>query len=109
MRQLPAGLQDERRKLYVILAGKEVWYVGEAALRHASAHATWLYRPSAPGRSMARSLAAMAATSGYLNSPRKNQHSLHVFVFDEKFDDDRVAIKAIEGELVFLIRQRTGG
>lgn len=39
---------------------------------------------------------------------KKKSARVHVFVFDEKFDTNRGPIEAIEGELVFLIRQRTG-
>ncbi len=103
-----AGLQAERRKLYVVLAGKEVWYVGEAHCsmqvrmrRGFTAYRHWLKHKTKRG-----------GYGGYKWIPeftKKKSARVHVFVFDEKFDDDREAIEAIEGELVFLIRQRTGG
>lgn len=102
------GLQDERRKLYVVLAGKEVWYVGEADC----AMQVRMQRGFAAYRHLKKHGTKLGGYGGYKWIPeftKKKSARVHVFVFDEKFDDDRVAIEAIEGELVFLIRQRTGG
>jgi len=101
------GLQAERRKLYVILAKKEVWYVGEA---HCSIQVR-LKRGFAAYRHVQKHGTKQGGYGGYKwieEFAKKKSVRVHVFVFDKKFDNDRPAIEAIEGELVFLIRQRTG-
>lgn len=101
------GLQDERRKLYVILSGKEIWYVGEA---HSSMQVR-VQRGFSAYRHLKKHKSKRGGYGGYKwieEFAKKKSARVHVFVFDKKYDDDRTAIEAIEGELVFLIRQRTG-
>lgn len=102
-----AGLQAERRKLYLVLSGKEVWYVGEA---HCSMQVR-MRRGFAAHQHLAKHGTKRRGYGGYKWIPeftKKKSARVHVFVFDKKFDDKRTEIEAIEGELVFLIRQRTG-
>lgn len=102
-----AGLQAERRKLYVVLASKEVWYVGEA---HCSMQVR-MQRGFAAYRHLKKHKSKRGGYGGYKwieEFAKKKSVRVLVFVFDKKYDNDREAIEAIEGELVFLIRQRTG-
>lgn len=101
------ALLPERRKLYVVSAGKEIWYVGEA---HCSMQQR-MQRGFAAYRHTKKEGKKRGGYGGYKwieEFAKRKAASVQVFVFDKKYDDNRDAIEAIEAELVFLIRSRRG-
>ena len=101
------ALLPERRKLYVVSAGKEIWYVGEA---HCGMQQR-MQRGFAAYRHTKKEGTKRGGYGGYKwidAFAKRKSANVHVFVFDKKYDDDRDAIEAIEAGLVFLIRNRRG-
>jgi hypothetical protein len=102
------ALIKERRKLYIISNKTEVLYVGEA-------NTSILKRFQRGCSSFNHYIKNGKARGGYkgykwLNKVNNYERSLKVTVatFREDYDDRRDFIEAIEGELVYLIRNRFG-
>jgi hypothetical protein len=100
------ALLKERRKLYVVYYGNEILYVGEANTsikkrfqRSCSSYNHYITKGKARG-----------GYKGYkwLNKKDNAQRSLKLAVvtFSAEYDDKRDFIEAIEGELVYLIRNK---
>ncbi|MGL2967401.1 hypothetical protein [Flavobacterium sp. XGLA_31] len=103
-----AALQKERRKLYIVYHNNELLYVGEANTsiktrfqRSCSSFNHYIIKGKARG-----------GYKGYkwLHKIDNPQRSLNVAVatFSAEYDDKRDFIEAIEGELVYLIRNKHG-
>ena len=100
------ALQKERRKLYIVYHEKEIFYVGEAN----SSILTRFQRACTSFNYLKIKGNARNGYSGYkwLCHERNPQRNLKVFtiVFDEAIDGNRNFVEAVEGELVFLIREK---
>lgn len=105
---LGLGLLKERRKLYIVYHEKEILYVGEANTsikkrfqRSCTSYNHYITKGKARG-----------GYKGYkwLNKTDNPVRNLKVAVatFSNNYDDNRVFIEAIEGELVYLIRNKYG-
>lgn len=100
---------NERRKLYIVYHGHEVLYVGEAhtAIKTRFQRGYNAYNYYKRNNDIARN-----GYKGYkwLNKDKNPQRNLMVSVvtFTEEYDNNREMIEAIEGELVYLIRNKTG-
>lgn len=99
------ALQKERRKLYIVYHQKQIFYVGEAnssILIRFQRNCTSFNHLKTKGH-------ARNGYSGYkwLCKEKNPQRNLQIFtiVFDEKLDENRNFVEAVEGELVFLIRE----
>jgi hypothetical protein len=105
---LNLALKNERRKIYLISRQNEIIYVGEA--------------DTSIKEKMRRGITSFnyfmingKARGGYKGykwiHPDENKHRLldvHVSIFESEYDDKRAFIEAVEAELVYLIRNKTG-
>jgi hypothetical protein len=105
------ALQKERRKLYIVYHGNEVLYVGEA---HTSIKTRFQRGYNAFNYYKRNNDIARNGYKGYkwldkVDNPQRNL-SVSVVTFPQEYDDKekRKFIEAIEGELVYLIRNKTG-
>ena len=104
------ALLKERRKLYIIHFENEYLYVGEAN----TSIKTRFQRGCASFNYFMKNEKARNGYKGYkwLNKEKNQERNLtvSVVIFTEDFDHDekRGFIEAIEGELVYLIRQKFG-
>ncbi len=103
------ALKAERRKLYVIYCGDQILYIGEAN----TSIKTRFQRGCTSFNFYIKNDQARGGYKGYkwLNKEHNSERELKVCVviFPKEYDDDkkREFIEAIEGELVYLIRQKT--
>jgi hypothetical protein len=99
----------ERRKLYLVYHSSEIFYVGEA---HTSIKTRFQRGYNAYNYYKRNNDIARNGYKGYkwLDKANNPQRSLTISVvtFTKEFDDNREIIEAIEGELVYLIRNKTG-
>ncbi|OIV40132.1 hypothetical protein [Flavobacterium johnsoniae] len=100
------ALLKERRKLYIIHYRNEVLYVGEAN----TSIKTRFQRGIASFNYFTQNGKARGGYKGYkwlnkLDNTYRNL-SVSVAIFDDKYDDQRSFIEAIEGELVYLVRKK---
>jgi hypothetical protein len=99
---------NERRKLYVVYHGSEVLYVGEA---HTSIKTRFQRGYNAYNYYKRNNDTARNGYKGYkwLNKDENPQRNLTVsiVIFPKEYDCNREMIEAIEGELVYLIRNKT--
>lgn len=104
-----AALLKERRKLYMVYFDKQVLYVGEA---HTSIKTRFQRGCNAFNYYKRNNDIARNGYKGYkwLNREFNSHRNLTVGVvtFSEKYDFNREFIEAIEGELVYKIRNKTG-
>jgi len=104
-----AALYKERRKLYIVYLDEEVLYVGEA---HTSIKTRFQRGCNAFNYYKKNNDIARGGYKGYkwLNKIDNSERSLNVAVatFSYDFDNRRNYIEAIEGELVYLIRNKFG-
>lgn len=104
-----AALLKESRKLYIVYHGKEMLYVGEA---NTSIKTRFQRGCNAFNYYKRNNDNARNGYKGYkwLNKELNNHRDLTVSVitFSQKYDDKREFIEAIEGELVYLIRNKHG-
>ncbi|CAM3545330.1 hypothetical protein FLGE108171_02180 [Flavobacterium gelidilacus] len=103
------ALQKERRKLYVITnEKKEFLYVGEAS----TSILKRFQRGTVAYNHFVRNGNARNGYKGYkwLNNKENLFRTLTVFalVFDEEKNENRKFVEAVEGELVYLIREKSG-
>lgn len=104
------ALLKVRRKLYVVYNGKEVLYVGEAN----TSIKTRFQRGCNAFNYYIKNGEARGGYKGYkwLNKKDNTERNLSVSVaiFNEDYDHDelRASIEAIEGELVYLVRNKFG-
>lgn len=104
------ALQKERRKLYVVCNDTEVLYVGEAN----TSIKTRFQRGCISFNYFIKNGEARGGYKGYkwLNKKDNPQRNLKVIVaiFNKDYDHDnlRSSIEAIEGELVYLVRNKLG-
>jgi hypothetical protein len=102
------ALLKERRKLYIIHSENEFLYVGEAN----TSIKTRFQRGCTSFNYFKRNEKARNGYKGYkwldkVNN-RKRDLTVSVVVFNEEYDTRRDYIEAIEGELVYLIRNKSG-
>jgi hypothetical protein len=102
------ALLKERRKLYIIRSENEVLYVGEAN----TSIKTRFQRGCTSFNYFTRNEKARNGYKGYkwldkVNNLKRNL-TVSVVVFNEEYDAKRHFIEAIEGELVYLTRQKSG-
>lgn len=102
------ALLKERRKIYLISRANEILYVGEAN----SSIKTRFQRSSNSFNYYVRNNIARGGYKGYKlfdkeKNPIRNLSVLAV-IFNEDADHERGFVEAVEGELVYLIRQKTG-
>ena len=103
------ALKAERRKLYVISCGDQILYIGEAN----TSIKTRFQRGCTSFNFYIKNDKARGGYKGYkwLNQVHNSERDLKVSVviFPKEYDEDekREFIEAIEGELVYLIRQKT--
>ena len=102
------ALIRERRKLYVIYSNKEILYVGEAK----TSILKRFQRGTVTFNHFIRNGKSRNGYKGYkwLNKDDNPIRELKVLavVFDTTKDDDRGFVEAVEGELVYLIRNKFG-
>ncbi|UOX32947.1 hypothetical protein LXD69_12975 [Flavobacterium sediminilitoris] len=100
---------NERRKLYVVYHASEIFYVGEA---HTSIKTRFQRGYNAYNYYKRNNDTARNGYKGYkwLNKEHNSHRTLAVSVvtFPEEYDCNREMIEAIEGELVYLIRNKFG-
>lgn len=103
------ALSKERRKLYIISNGDEILYVGEAntSIKTRFQRSCNSYNFYKRNNDIARN-----GYKGYKwfdkeKNPIRNLTVLAV-IFNETSDEKRAFVEAVEGELVFLIRKKTG-
>jgi hypothetical protein len=98
----------EGHKLYLVCNGKQILYVGETSMSIKSRFGISLNRY----HQWKSSGKAEGGYKGYkwLNPKLNSAQQLHVFVaiFDEREQHHDDLIEAVEGELVLLIRNRSG-
>jgi len=99
-----SALEKPRRKLYIIHSGNDVLYVGEA-------NTSLKLRFQRSCNSYNHFFLGGHAKNGYkgykwLNAVnnKKRELTVTVAVFDERFDENRTIVEAIEAEVVHLIR-----
>lgn len=102
------ALLKERRKLYIISNGAEILYVGEAN----TSIKVRFQRGSVAYNYYTKNEVARGGYKGYkwlnkIDNPKRELNFLAV-IFDESLDKNRTFVEAVEGELVYLIRQKTG-
>lgn len=103
------ALLKERRKLYVVHIENEIIYVGEAhtSLKKRFQRGCTSYNFFRRNNNVAR-----GGYKGYkwLNKQENLSRNLNVSVaiFDSEYDEKRNIIEAVEGELVYLIRNKHG-
>lgn len=101
---------EERRKVYIVHSDKEVLYVGEA---HTSMK-TRMQRGYTAFNYLQKNNKRRNGYGGYKWLDRKENTErnliLSVAMFGEEYDGDekRKIIEAIEGELVYLVREEKG-
>lgn len=104
-----AALLKERRKLYIVYLDEEVLYVGEA---HTSIKTRFQRGCNAFNYYKKNNDIARGGYKGYkwLNKIDNSERNLKVVVatFSVDYDNRRNHIEAIEGELVYLIRNKFG-
>lgn len=103
------ALLKERRKLYIVYRDNEIFYVGEA---HTSIKTRFQRGCNAYNYYKKNNDQARNGYKGYkwlnkIENPVRNLKLL-VATFSEEFDDHRDFIEAIEAEVVFLIKSKTG-
>lgn len=102
------ALLKERRKLYLVYQGKEILYVGEA---HTSIK-TRFQRGCTSFNYFVKNGSSRGGYKGYkwLNKKDNPFRKIKVLavVFDTTKDEDRAFVEAVEGELVYLIRNEFG-
>jgi len=104
------ALKKERRKIYLISSRRKILYVGEAD----TSMKTRLQRGCIYYNYFIRNKKARNGYQGYkwLNKNNNPERLLtvNVAIFEPEHDpkENRNIIEAIEGELVYLIRQNTG-
>lgn len=104
------ALLKERRKLYIVYHGTEILYIGEA---HTSIK-TRFQRGCAAFNHYTINGKARGGYKGYkwldkIENPQRNL-TVSVITFPKEYDDKekRRFIEAIEGELVYLVRNKFG-
>jgi len=102
------ALKTVRRKIYIIQAGKNILYVGEAN----TSIKTRFQRGCVSYNHFVRSGHARGGYKGYkwlniLESPVRKM-AVHAITFESDCDNNRGIVEAIEGELVYLIRRHLG-
>lgn len=102
------ALLKERRKLYIIHSEIEFLYVGEAN----TSIKTRFQRGCTSFNYFTKNAKARNGYKGYKWLNKANNHKRHLIVsvaiFNDSYDEKRDFIEAIEGELVYLIRQESG-
>lgn len=102
------ALLKERRKIYIIHFKNEYLYIGEAN----TSIKTRFQRGCTSFNYYIKNKKTRNGYKGYkwLNKENNQIRNLTVVVaiFNEEYDTKRDFIEAIEGELVYLIRQKTG-
>lgn len=102
------ALKAERRKLYIISTNADILYIGEAHTSILKRFQRGLYAHN----NFKKTGKANNGYKGYkwLDKEMNTTRELNVMavVFNEDFDNKREIVEAIEGELVFLVRQKTG-
>ncbi len=102
------AFKKERRKIYIVHTEDIILYIGEAN----STIKARFQRACNSFNTYARTGKARGGYKGYkwLNPEYNPNQNLKVIVviFDENYDTNRTEIEAIEGELVFLIREEFG-
>jgi hypothetical protein len=102
------ALKQERRKLYVIYSNDEILYVGEAK----TSILKRFQRGTVSFNHFIRNGKSRNGYKGYkwLNKKDNATRELKVavVVFDSTKDNDREFIEAVEGEIVYLIRNKLG-
>jgi hypothetical protein len=102
------ALLKERRKIYIILSENEFLYVGEAN----TSIKTRFQRGCTSFNYFIKNAKARNGYKGYkwLNKTNNLQRNLtvSVAVFNDYYDGKRDLIEAIEGELVYSIRKKSG-
>jgi len=103
------ALLKERRKLYLVYYDKQVLYIGEA---HTSIKTRFQRGCNAFNYYKRNNDTARNGYKGYkwLNKELNHNRNLTVtaITFSQEYDDKRETIEAIEGELVYLIRNKMG-
>jgi hypothetical protein len=94
------------RKIYIVCKDKEVLYVGMSKTSVSQ-------RFHSAFRSFSKFKAegiAQAGYKGYKWIEKIKKAEVYVAIFDESYNDDEMDefVKAVEGEIAFLIRQKTG-
>lgn len=96
----------ERRKLYIIHYNDEILYIGESN----SSIKTRFQRGCTSFNYYSKNDKARRGYKGYKWLNKKNNLNRNILttvaVFDEKYDDNRSFIEAVEGELVYLVRNK---
>ena len=99
----------ERRKLYIVYLDSEVLYIGET---HTSIKVRFQRGCTAYNFYKRNNDVARGGYKGYkwLKKEHNSERNLtlSVVTFPEKYDNNREFIEAIEGELVYLVRNKTG-
>ncbi len=104
------AFQKERRKLYIVQSPEKIFYVGEAntsiKTRFSRGCSSFNFYVNNNREKSRRGY------KGYkwldkLDNPIQNLIT-YVMTFDSSFDHDREIVEAIEGELVYLIRNSFG-
>jgi hypothetical protein len=99
---------NERRKLYMVYNDNEFLYVGEAN----TSIKTRFQRGCTSFNYYIKNGNARGGYKGYkwLNKEHNSERNitLSVVTFPQEYDNNREMIEAIEGELVYLIRNKTG-
>jgi hypothetical protein len=102
------ALLKERRKIYIINCENECLYIGEAN----TSIKTRFQRSCTSFNYFIKNKKTRNGYKGYkwLNKENNQTRNLTVIVaiFNDEYDAKRDLIEAIEGELVYLIRQKTG-
>lgn len=98
----------ERRKLYIVYHNNEILYIGETN----TSLKTRFQRGCTSFNYLINNGKARSGYKGYkwLNKKENSQRILDVSVitFTQEYDNNREIIEAIEGELVYLIRNKLG-
>jgi hypothetical protein len=102
------ALEKKGRKIYIVCDGETVLYIGEAN----TSIKTRFQRSSTSYNYFKANNIARGGYKGYKwldpeNNPSRRL-TLHVVVFNNDYDEKRKEIEAIEGELVYEVRSRTG-
>lgn len=103
------SLKSERRKIYIVKDDERFLYVGEAD----TSIKKRFQRSFTSYRFFVKNKKARGGYKGYKwisHYAEKKDHLLTIYVtiFDKVHDANRQFVEAVEGELVFLIRDSTG-
>lgn len=104
------AFKSERRKLYIVHHGFEMFYVGETS----TSIKTRFQRACTSYNFLINNNKSRNGYKGYkwlnINDNPKRNLNVSVVIFNEEFDNNnqRNFIQAIEGEVVFQIRNREG-